>query len=303
VFLPTKLVAVAEAAGLRIAGSRELYPALHGEDQSGLPMLVVENALGRAVIALMGAHLMSFRPAGKEEFFWISPRSPLTAGTPIRGGIPLCLPWFGPNAEGGPQHGFARTQEWALVDAEALADGRSRVVLELRGDDSHCPQWPHAFLFQLAVTVGSELDLTMTVENLSEKAAPLSFAFHTYFAVPDVAQAKVQGLEGVTYIDKMDGFIRKQQQGAVQLTAATDNVYLDAPRVQTVQAGKAAYEIRSRASCAVVWNAWNNDRNIADIGEGNHVGYLCVERGDVMDRALVLEPGMIYTAEMTLAAK
>lgn len=302
-FLSGKAAQAADAAGLRIVGSRELYPALHGEGEKGLPLLVVENQRGRAVIALMGAHLMSFQPKGGQEMLWLSPKTALKTGVPIRGGIPLCLPWFGPNTDGGPQHGFARISEWALIDAEALADGRSRVVLEFAGDETFCPQWPHAFRFQLEVTVGSEVELALTAENRSAKAAPLSFAFHTYFAVDDVAKAEVKGLEGATCLDKMDNFAKKQQQGAVQLTNTTDRIYLDVVKSQTVEAGQAKYTITSEAACAVVWNAWTNDKNIADIGEGNHKGYLCVERGDVAERAVVLDPGMSYTAHMTLATK
>ena len=302
-FLSGKVAQVAEAAGLRIAGSRELYPAVHGEGENGLPMLVVENKLGRAVIALMGAHLMSFQPTGKQDLFWISPKTALKPGVPIRGGIPLCLPWFGANPAGGPPHGFARIEEWALVDAEALPDGRSRVVLELSNDQTVHPQWPYHYRFLLSATVGSELELELSVENKSDKEAPLAFAWHTYFAVEDVAKAEVKGLEGVTYIDKMDNFTKKKQQGAVKLDGVTDRIYLDVPKIQTVEAGKATYSITSEASCSVVWNAWTNDKNIADIGEGNHKRYLCVERGDVAERALLLEPGMIYTTRMTLGEK
>jgi D-hexose-6-phosphate mutarotase len=288
-------------AGITLVNSTELYPAQHQAGDQGLPMLVVENAQGRAVIALHGAHLMAFKAKGQREMLWVSPKTVLAAGTPIRGGIPLCLPWFGPGPDGKAMHGFARTMNWTVLGAEQLGCGATRLVLGLDGDASVSALWPHAFAFRLEVTVGSELTLKMTVRNRGNAAAPLAFAFHTYFAVPDVAQAGVTGLEGTTYIDKMDNFARKTQQGAVTISAVTDRIYLDVPARQTLTTAAGRVAIDSDASCAVVWNAWSNDKNIADLGEGNHVGYLCVERCDVADRAVELTPGGEYRMSMTLS--
>lgn len=104
--------------------TRQLYPTLHQLADAGLPMLVIENALGKTVVALQGAHVMSFQPAGQPEMLWISPKTLLLDGTPIRGGIPLCLPWFGPGLDGKTMHGFARIKEWTVVVAERLRKRR-----------------------------------------------------------------------------------------------------------------------------------------------------------------------------------
>jgi glucose-6-phosphate 1-epimerase len=290
-----------KSAGIRQINSLELYPAWHQPGDAGLPMLVVDNELGSAVIALQGAHLMSFHPAGQREMLWLSPKTVLEAGKPIRGGIPLCLPWFGPGPDGKSLHGFARTMAWSLVAAEVLENGATRLRLELTGDSSVSELWPHAFAFSLEVVVGSELRLSMSAINRGADAAPLAFAFHSYFAVPDVTQASVSGLEGTTFIDKTDNLARKQQQGPVTISAVTERIYLDVPARQTLTSAEGRVEIESGASCAVVWNAWSNDKNIADLGDGNHVGYICVERCDVADRALTLAPGGEYRSSMTLS--
>ncbi len=290
-----------ETAGIKLANSTELYPALHQPGDAGLPMLVVENTLGRAVIALQGAHLMAFQPAGQREMLWISPKTVLEAGKPIRGGIPLCMPWFGPGSDGKSMHGFARTMEWSLVAAEVMENDATRLVLELTGDASTNELWPYAFAFRLEAIVGSELGLSMTVENTGSTVAPLAFAFHTYFAVPDVANVRITGLEGMTYIDKMDNFTRKQQDGEITISGVTDRIYLDVPARQTLTAENGRVTIDSDAKCAVVWNAWSNDKNIPDLGEGNHVGYVCVERCDVADNAATPQPGAKYRMSMTLA--
>jgi glucose-6-phosphate 1-epimerase len=295
------MTAMLANAGIKIVNSTELYPHLHQPGDAGLPLLVVENRLGRAVVALHGAHVMSFKAAGKKEMLWVSPKSVLAAGKPIRGGIPLCLPWFGPSADGQVLHGFARLMEWTVAAAETTKDGATRVVLQLAGDASVSERWPHAFVFSLEVVVGAELALALTAENRDSREAPFAFAFHTYFAVPDVAKARLSGLEGKTYIDKTDNMARKSQAGAVVISAVTDRVYLDVGQTQTIATADGSVRIDSPARCAVVWNAWNNDKNIADLGEGNHVGYLCVERGDCADYAVTLAAGASYRTTMTLA--
>ena len=291
-----------KTAGITLVNSTELYPAHHQPGDAGLPMLVVENALGRAVIALQGAHLMAFKPVGQPEMFWVSPKALLESGKPIRGGIPLALPWFGPGTDGKTVHGFARTLPWTLASAEIMENDATHLVLELKGNASVCAMWPHAFTFRLDVLVGKELTLGITVENRSKETAPLAFAFHTYFAVPDVAKARVSGLEGTTYIDKMDNFARKIQRGDVTIAAVTDRIYLDVPAQQVLKSANGNIRIESDAKCGVIWNAWTNDKNIGDLGEGNHVGYLCVERCDVADfNAVSLQPGGSYQTWMILS--
>lgn len=287
--------------GVTLTTSTALYPELHATGDTGLPLLFVENALGRAVIALQGAHAIAFRPAGQREMLWLSPKCKLQAGIAIRGGIPLCLPWFGPGPDGKSAHGFVRTATWRLAGAAISPSGETRVTLELAGDALSNPLWPYAFVFQLDFVVGRSLTMRLSASNRSDEAAPFAFAFHTYFAVPDVAKARVSGLENTDYIDKMAGGSRKRQQGLVTISEATDRIYLDVPAVQTIESAAGRIAIESDAGCAIVWNAWDNDRNIADMGEGNHVGYLCVERGEVAERSQTIQPGETYRSWMTLS--
>lgn len=289
------------AAGIRIVSSSELYPELQQPGDTPLPMLVVENPLGRAVIALQGAHVMAYRATGQREMLWVSPKCVLNEGRPIRGGIPLCTPWFGPGPDGKTLHGFARTMPWTLIGAQALESGATRLELELVGDATTSALWPHAFAFRLEVVVGRELRVAISAQNRGPDVAPFAFAFHTYFAVPAVARTRVSGLAGLTYIDKMDNFARKEQQGEVTISAPTDNIYLDAPARQTVISDAGNIGIESNSRCALVWNAWTNDKNMFDLGEGNHVGYLCLERGDFADYAVTLLPGGKYGCSMTLS--
>ena len=289
------------AAGLTLQSSTEVYPQFHRPGEAGLPLVIVDNDFAHAVIALQGAHVLAFRPKGRPEMLWRSPLCQLVPGKAIRAGIPLCLPWFGPGPDGKSAHGFARTANWTLTATERLTDGATRLQFEYAGDAQTSPLWPHAFRFTLEVIVGSTLQLRLSAENRSDSPAPYAFAFHTYFAVSDVVKANVRGLEQTTLIDKLDKASRKYQHGEVTLAAATDRIYLDVPVRQTLLGGEAPIVIDSDCHCAVVWNAWDNDKTIADIGAGNHVGYLCIERGEVDERALTLMPGQTHHAWMTLA--
>ncbi len=285
--------------GVRRLNSCELFPHLAVPGEAGLPMLLVSNAHARAVIALQGAQVMTFQAAGQREMLWMSPRCVLRAGKAIRGGIPLCLPWFGPGADGKTAHGFARTQEWALLSAELQNDGSTRLELGLSSDTPGHALWPHAFAFRLEIIVGAELTLRLSVENCSQEPAPLSFAFHTYFAVPDVAKVRVQGLDGASCHDKISD-ARYTQDGPLTLSAHTDRIYFDVPPTQVLESEAGTIAIESDARCAVVWNAWEKSKDIADIGEGQYHGYLCVERGEVAERARVLAAREIYRTWMTL---
>ncbi|KPC53831.1 D-hexose-6-phosphate mutarotase [Amantichitinum ursilacus] len=303
-FSPAEAALINAVPGISQRDSRELYPQADG---AGLPVLVIENAQGRAVVALQGAHLMSFVPAGGDDLLWLSPKLVLQAGEAVRGGIPLCMPWFGahPEHDDLPKHGFARNENWSVIEAAANDDGSTRVVLELRDNDASRALWPHAFVYRLAITVGSTLHLDLQAQHLGQEPQLHSFALHTYFAVPDVSKAVIHGLEGTEYIDTLPADKpRIAQEGELQLSGPTDRVYLDVPKVQTISTGKGKIVIESAEThCAVVWNPWENAARIADIGAGNYVGYVCVERGDMWDYSPTLQPGDIYHVGMTLSAE
>ncbi|GHD57381.1 D-hexose-6-phosphate mutarotase [Jeongeupia chitinilytica] len=270
--------------------------------EGGLPLLAVENAQGKALIALQGAHLVSFVPAGGEDVFWLSPKVAFTEGKAIRGGIPLCLPWFGGHPDGKPAHGFARISQWQLAAAETVADGATRVTLVLEPSDLSQKLWGEDFRAELVVTVGSALTLDLRFEHRGRTPVAFSQAFHTYFAVDDVRQSTIGGLDGTTFINTVGGAnTRHAQSGALQLAGPTDRVYVNVPAVQTITTPSRTIRIDSTTQSAVVWNPWaESAANMADIGDA-WSQYLCVERGDVFDNAAELAPGASYRATMTLS--
>jgi glucose-6-phosphate 1-epimerase len=180
------------------------------EPSNGLPSLAIRSPLADARVYLHGAHVAEYRPAGQEPVLFMSKSSWFQPGKPIRGGVPLIFPWFGPRAghPGSPAHGFARTRPWTVESTAAAADGTATVVLSLTDDEATRTLWPHPFSLRYTVVVGATLSMSLTTRNTG--SAPFTFeqALHTYLAIPSIHDASVTGLAGVEYIDKVDNFAR-----------------------------------------------------------------------------------------------
>ena len=210
-------------------------------ERLGLPGILVFEAKGAGLICasvttphamatvyLQGAHITAWQPAGHRPVLFTSRRSEFAVGKPIRGGVPIAFPWFAARHDGkaGPSHGFARIQDWTLVFA-ALAGEDLHLTFTLGPTEMSRSLGYDAFRLAYELVIGRTLELKLTVAN--DAAAPLVFeeALHTYYAVTDVHEARVMGLDGVTYLDKTEDFKPKVQHGVVTFTGPTDRVYLD----------------------------------------------------------------------------
>lgn len=260
----------------------------------GLPRIEIDNPLGAAHIYLHGAHVSHFQPAGQAPVLWMSAQSWFAEGKPIRGGVPLCWPWFGPR-EGLPSHGFARLRPWTLYETAQLGDGRTRAVLTLADDAASRAQWPHAFRLRYTVTVGRELELELRVDNPGDAPFRCEEALHTYLAVGDIRRTTVEGLAGVSYLDEKRDFARVAQVGAVAFDGETDRIYLDTAATCAVvdPAGGRRVVIAKEGSLdTVVWNPWiAKARAMPDFGDDEWPGMVCVETVNARDHALELAPG------------
>ena len=261
----------------------------------------VTTAFSTARVALQGAHVLSWRPKGEKPVIWLSRAAKFAAGKSIRGGIPLCWPWFGPHATeaGFPGHGFARTIPWNLLAAGKLPDGRVRLEFEPVLNDAARAQWPHPSALKYTVTVGQELVVGLATRNTGTAAFQLGQALHTYFEVGDVRTASVAGLEGRGYIDKVDGGKRKKQKGAVTFSGETDRVYLGTSGACAVidPALKRTLLITSTGSrSTVVWTPWaEKAAKMGDFGrtrgKPGEDCMVCVETANAADDVITLAPG------------
>ena len=254
-----------------------------------------------------GAQVVSFVPKGFEDIFWVSSTSEYEKGSAVRGGIPICWPWFGPHPtdKSLPNHGFARTAEWSFDGAEFKADGTMDIKMSLPPSDKIHRMWPRNFELKYVVTVGKTLKCVLTTTNLDDEPMPLTQALHTYFQVADVREATVEGLDGVEYIDTLDGYKRKIQHGPITFAGNVDSVYVASEGDRFVRDGKGGRVIRvskSGSASDVVWNPWiEKAREMDDFADDEYLNMLCMETTNAFDDKREIPPGESHSLSAEFA--
>jgi glucose-6-phosphate 1-epimerase len=257
-----------------------------------LPVADIQTPQASARVALQGAHLLAWQPAGAAPVIWLSQAAVFAPGQPVRGGVPVCWPWFGAR-EGLPMHGFARTRMWQVRAASTDAAGQVVLRLGLQDDADTRALWNHAFDVELLLTVGATLNLSLVSRNTGDQPFTLTDALHTYFYVADIHQTAVQGLDGCDYLDKVQNFARGRQAGAVEFTGETDRIYVDTTADCVIGDRAAQRSIRiskNGSSSTVVWNPWR-DKVFADMAAGEFQHMLCVETCNAGPDQVTLAPG------------
>ena len=264
----------------------------------GLTRLSIATPLSTAAVILEGAHVTHFQPHGQAPLLFLSGSSHFAPGRPIRGGVPVCFPWFSAHASQPelPAHGFARTTRWTVESLAGSEETGVTAVLSLASDETTRAQWPHDFLARLRVEVTRELRLTLEVENTG--TAPFSYeeALHTYFAISDAREVSVTGLEGAAYLDKLDASQRKELGTTpLRFVGETDRIF--PANTATCVIHDPGYPRRivvekSGSRSTVVWNPWiAKAAAMADFGDQEWPSMLCIETANVGRDAATLAPG------------
>lgn len=270
----------------------------------GLAVADVTNAAGVATIALQGAHVMTWAPAGEHPVIWLSPAAKFAAGKSIRGGVPVCWPWFGPHATQAtfPGHGYARTVPWEVIATKTRSDG-THLVFRLMESEATRAQWPHATEVTLAVTVGATLAFELSTRNRGTAPVTIGDALHTYFEVGDVRRVQVHGLDRCPYLDKVDGGQRKVQAGPVTIAGEVDRIYLDSAADCVIDDPDLKRRIRvskSGSRSTVVWNPWiDKAAKMADFGTDGYLKMLCVESTNAAEDVVSVAPGATHVLAVT----
>ena len=270
------------------------FAAVPGVTQTvehGLPAVRIQTASASGLIFLQGAHIAAWAPTAvsEESIIWMSENAVYAPGKALRGGIPICFPWFGAHAEHKqyPAHGFARTRDFTYHGARLTEDGAAELELGLESDAQTQAWFPYAFSARLRVTFGAALHIAFTVTNCD--AQPFSFeeALHSYFSVANIEQATVVGLQGASYSDKVKGMAHFTEAAAeLHIVGETDRVYESSATCTIRDLGRApprAIQIEKEHSAAtVVWNPWSEKAaQMADFGGSAWPRMLCVESGNV----------------------
>ena len=274
------------------------------ETVPGLPVAEISTPLATASVALHGAHVLSWQPAGQAPVIWVSKAAIYELGKPVRGGVPLCWPWFGA-VPGKSLHGFVRTMMWQVRGAELDASGQLVLRLGITDDASTRAAWDHAFDLELTVTVGATLTIALTTRNTGDAPFSINQALHTYFATSDITQTTVQGLAGGSYLDKVQNFAVCQQAGDVSFTGETDRIYTDTTADSLIVDGAAGRTIRiakQGSATTVVWNPWSEkEKGMVDMAAGEHRQMLCVETCNAGPDTISVPAGGQYTLAATIS--
>lgn len=264
-----------------------------------LPCVEISNSSARAVISLYGAHLLSYIPAGGEEVLMVSRDTNYVYGKAIRGGIPLCWPWFSahPYDKNLPAHGFVRIHSWALENIEnrTLADGTENTVLTLV-----LPRVAYSCNFDIAevdlhliVEVGCKLKVSLVTENLSDKDFAYSCALHTYFNISDIARISLDGLAGEEYFDSLTQSSGRGSDG-ITFSEEYDRVFFSVNTCVITDPGMARKIViaKENSGTTVVWNPWvAKSAKMSDFGDSEYRNMLCVETACARGDSRILQPG------------
>lgn len=268
------------------------------EAAAGVPVIEINTAIASARVALIGAQVLEWQPVDAEPVLWISRAAIYQVGKGVRGGVPICWPWFGAGEVGKPAHGFVRTRMWTVRSTAQTADG---VVVKLgMVDDAETRAiWDYAFDLELVVTVGAMLTMALVTKNTGDKAFAITDALHTYFRVGDIDATIVQGLDGAQYLDKVLDFTEHTQQGDVLFAGETDRVYVNTQATCVINDTSNARNIhvaKSGSDTTVVWNPWaEKEKGFADMVAGEYQQMLCVETCNAADDKITVAPQQTHS--------
>jgi glucose-6-phosphate 1-epimerase len=279
--------------------------ALHfAETAPGLPMAEISTPLASARIALQGAQVLAWQPAGHQPVIWVSKAAVYEPGKGVRGGVPVCWPWFGAR-DALPPHGLVRTRLWQVRETALTPTGQVSLRLGIVDDAATRALWNLGFDLELVVTVGETLTMALTTLNTGDMPMSITQALHTYFCVGHIGQTTVRGLDACDYLDKVQNFATNQQNGAVRFAGETDRVYInttadclidDAVNHRVIRVAKQG------SASTVVWNPWSErEKAFADMATGEYQQMLCVETCNAGPDQIVVQPGQTQTLAATIS--
>ena len=271
------------------------------EGQGGFPVVEVNNEHGSAKISVYAGQVLSFKPAGQtEDVMFLSNKAYYQTGKAMKGGTPICWPWFGPDPEdkGRSSHGFVRNRMWQVKDIVSTQSGATKVTLGLSDTEETRAIWDYSFDFAIAITVGKTLTIDLLTKNTGSESFDITQALHTYFKVGDINKVSVLGLEDKNYLDKVDGGKQKSQSGKITFSEECDRIYLDVPSKLTVEDKSLNRKIvvtASNSKTAIVWNPWSDiSANMADLGDRDYQNFVCVETANAANEVITVPAGEQY---------
>ncbi|MGA8137289.1 MAG: D-hexose-6-phosphate mutarotase [Pseudomonas gingeri] len=279
----------------------------------------ISHGQAELLVAQQGAQILSYQLAGQPPLIWLNNEAVFKQGQGIRAGVPVCWPWFGnfsrnpdsvqamrQSSEAATAHGFVRTMNWTLEGIEAEGEAVN-VTFSLPLPEGGLPGWPHKVGLTLRIRLGETLQVELTSENQDDHPVSISQALHTYFAVSDVRNVRVEGVEGLSYIDTLEDWKSTTQMGSLHFSGETDRIYQDAPAQLSIVDSDWQRRIQLTSSgsrTAVIWNPWiGRASQLTDMADDGWQKMLCIETANVMDDVVTLAPGASHTLGVTIGSQ
>ena len=278
------------------------------EKAPGYPIIEIDNQFAKASIALHGAHVMTFQPKGHDPVLWLSGDAIYAEGVPIRGGIPICWPWFGGHPGGTlPAHGFVRKRFWQLESIDQISSCATRVIMNSCDDVASRSLWDHAFKLQLTVLVGPDLSVSLEMTNSGAAAYELTTALHSYFHVGDISMVDICGFDNVEYIDQLRGEQRQVQHGVIRFDGELDRIYQQTLGEEVIHDTALQRKISLRKTgsrSSVVWNPWARKADsMEDFEREGYRHMVCLETSNAGDDIIHLAPGESHRLGVVISVR
>jgi glucose-6-phosphate 1-epimerase len=284
---------------------KDLPSSIHQtEIVPGYPVFEIQHPAAHARITLHGAHLTQWTPTSQQPVIYLSPEAIFQEGKAIRGGIPICWPWFGHHESDPklPQHGFVRTRPWELSDASENASD-IRLKFTMQDSEETLRLWPHAFRLTLEMRIGAELHLALETENTSDAPFTITDALHTYLAVGDIRQVTIEGLDDTDYLDTVGTKQERHQSGDITIDREVDRQYHSSNeiRVHDQALNRLIAVQNSGSQTTVVWNPWiAKAAALADLPDKDYQRFVCVETANAWNDRITLAPGANHLLATTI---
>jgi glucose-6-phosphate 1-epimerase len=280
------------------------------EIEHGFTYIEINNGKAHDTISTYSGQVLSYRPKNQQhDLLFVSDKAYYEEGKAIKGGIPVCWPWFGPDPDdlGRPAHGFVRNRQWGVSASKSLADGSTQVVLSLVDTAETREIWPHPFKLEIEITVGDSLTVALVTHNTGDGSITISQALHSYFQVGDISKTRVLGLDATDYLDKVGDTARKTQAGPVTIESEVDRIYTDVTGEQVIDdasLGRKIHITSRGCSTAVVWNPWADiAASMGDLGDDDYKKMLCVETANAGPETVEIAAGDEYRLEAEYTIK
>jgi glucose-6-phosphate 1-epimerase len=267
------------------------------ELEENMAFITVSNKFADADICLYGAQVTNFKPYNTIEILWMSPESKFVEGSPIRGGIPVCFPWFGPHKTDSskPQHGFGRLMYWDVTETASMKTGETLVRLQLCSSEETKAYWDYDFCAELTVIVGKILTATLKVTNTSSVNFEYTCALHSYFSLSSIEEIQIEGLQNTKYYNQLEpgDFIQETEKLEIHKAETrhyydteTDCIIIDPLFARKIKVAKSGSKITT------VWNPWEEAScKIEDLPDDAFHTFVCIEAVNAFNNAIQLAPG------------